>query len=73
MKGAALNAAMGTPRSSVLQRSARVPPTKVIGAENAMPSIVRQANKVVMFLETAQGMMKITATRSVEALLVIQR
>jgi hypothetical protein len=68
MKGAAENAAMGTPRSSFLHISARVPPTRVMGAEKAMPSMVLQTMRVPMFLETAHGMMKITATRRVEPL-----
>ena len=68
MKGAAENAAMGTPRSSFLQRSASVPPTRVIGAEKAMPSMARQTSKVSMFWATAHGMMNINATKMVEAL-----
>lgn len=60
-KGAALKAAMGTPRSSVLHRSARLPPTSVIGAEKAMPSIARHTSRVAGFFATAQGMMKMTA------------
>lgn len=68
IKGAALKAAMGTPRSSLRQRSASVPPTRVIGAEKAMPSMARQTRRVSMFWATAQGMMKITATRRVEPL-----
>lgn len=68
MKGAAENAAIGTPRSSFFHRSASVPPTRVIGAEKAMPSIARQTSKVSIFLATAHGMMNITATMSVEAL-----
>ena len=59
---------MGTPRSSFLQRSARVPPTSVMGAENAMPSINLQTMRVPMFLETAHGMMKTTAIKSVDPL-----
>ena len=66
--GAAEKAAMGTPRSSLRHMSARVPPTSVMGAEKAMPPMARQAMRVPMFLETAQGMMKTTATRRVEAL-----
>jgi hypothetical protein len=68
MKGAAEKAAMGTPRSSFLHKSASVPPTRVMGAENAIPSIARQTSKVPIFFETAHGMMKTTAIRSVEAL-----
>jgi hypothetical protein len=68
MKGAAEKAAMGTPRSSLRQRSASVPPTRVMGAEKAMPSMVRQTRRVVMFFDTAQGTMKMTARRSVEPL-----
>jgi hypothetical protein len=59
---------MGTPRSSFLHKSASVPPTNVIGAEKAMPSMARQTIKVPMFFETAQGMMKTTAIKSVEVL-----
>lgn len=59
---------MGTPRSSFLQRSASVPPTSVMGAENAIPSMARQIRRVSMFLATAQGMIKMTAMRSVEPL-----
>lgn len=65
MKGAAEKAAMGTPRSSFLHKSARVPPTRVMGAEKAIPSIKRQTMRVPIFLETAQGMIKTTARRSV--------
>lgn len=68
MKGAAEKAAMGTPRSSFLQRSARVPPTRVMGAENAIPSMARQMSSVSMFLARAQGMMKMTAMSKVEPL-----
>lgn len=68
MKGAAEKAAMGTPRSSFRHMSARVPPTRVMGAEKAMPSMVLQTMRVAMFLETAQGMMKMTAIRRVEPL-----
>jgi hypothetical protein len=68
MNGAAEKAAMGTPRSSLRQRSARVPPTSVMGAEKAMPSIALQTIRVPMFLATAHGMMKTTATRRVEPL-----
>lgn len=68
MKGAAEKAAMGTPRSSFLQRSASVPPTRVMGAEKAMPSIARQTISVPMLVDTAQGMMKMTASNSVEPL-----
>lgn len=67
MNGAAEKAAMGTPLSSFLQRSARVPPTKVIGALNAMPSIALHTIRVPMFLATAQGMTKMTAISSVTA------
>lgn len=65
MKGAAEKAAMGTPRSSLRHRSARVPPTRVMGAEKAMPSMARQTMRVPMFLATASGMMKTTAISSV--------
>jgi hypothetical protein len=67
MKGAALKAAIGTPRSSLFHRSARVPPTRVIGALKAIPSIRRQTIRVPMFLATAHGMMKITAMKRVTA------
>ena len=67
MKGAAEKAAIGTPLSSVLHKSARVPPTKVMGAENAIPSIARQTRRVWIFGATAQGMINITAMRSVVA------
>jgi len=70
INGAAENAAMGTPRSSLRQRSARVPPTRVMGAEKAIPSMARQTMRVPMFLATAQGMMKMTARKSVEPLKV---
>lgn len=59
---------MGTPRSSFLHRSASVPPTRVMGAEKAMPSMARQTIRVPMFCATAQGMMKTTASRSVDPL-----
>lgn len=65
MKGAAEKAAMGTPRSSVRQRSARVPPTRVIGAENQIPSRARQTRRVSILVATAQGMMKMTARKRV--------
>lgn len=65
MNGAALKAAMGIPRSSVVHRSANVPPTNVIGALKAMPSIARATSSVVMFFATAPGMMKTTATSKV--------
>ncbi len=68
MKGAAEKAAIGTPRSSLRQRSAREPPTIVIGAENAIPSIALHTSSVPMFLETAQGITNITAKNSVEPL-----
>jgi hypothetical protein len=67
-KGAAEKAAIGTPLSSFLHRSASVPPTKVIGAEKARPSMARQTMRVPIFLATAQGMMKTTAMSSVLAL-----
>ena len=44
-----------------------VPPTSVIRAENAIPSMKRHTNRVPMFCATAQGMMKMTAIRSVLA------
>jgi hypothetical protein len=69
MKGAAEKTAMGTPRSSFFQRSASVPPTSVIGAEKAIPSMSRQTSKVPMFFDTAQGMINTTAMNSVEALM----
>lgn len=59
---------MGTPRSSLRHRSARVPPTRVMGAEKAMPSMARHTSRVPMFLATAQGTMKMTAMSSVEPL-----
>lgn len=65
IKGAAEKAAIGIPRSSVLHKSASVPPTKVIGAENAIPSIARQTRRVPMLGARAQGMIKITARRNV--------
>lgn len=68
INGAAEKAAMGTPRSSFLHKSASVPPTRVMGAENAIPSMARQTIKVPIFWETAHGMVKTTAIRSVEAL-----
>jgi hypothetical protein len=66
--GAAENAAMGTPRSSFLHKSARVPPTSVMGAENAMPSMARQTSRVAIFLASASGIMNTTATSKVVAL-----
>jgi hypothetical protein len=66
IKGAAEKAAIGTPLSSVFHKSASVPPTNVMGAENAIPSIKRQTIRVPMFLDTAQGIMKITASRRVD-------
>ena len=65
MKGAAEKAAIGIPLSSDLQRSANVPPTSVIGAEKAIPSIARATRRVAMFFATAPGMMKTTATSNV--------
>lgn len=65
MNGAALKKAMGTPRSSFLHKSASVPPTSVMGAEKAIPSISRQTINVAMFCATAQGMIKMTATPKV--------
>ena len=66
IKGAAENAAMGTPRSSFLHISASVPPTRVMGAEKAIPSMARQTRRVPIFLATAQGMMKMKAMKRVE-------
>ena len=68
MKGAAEKAAMGTPRSSFFHKSANVPPTSVMGAEKAMPSMVRQTSRVPMFLATAHGITKTMAMSSVEPL-----
>jgi hypothetical protein len=68
MKGAAEKAAMGTPRSSLRHRSARVPPTSVMGAEKAMPSIALHTMWVAMLSATALGMMKMTANKRVDAL-----
>jgi hypothetical protein len=68
MNGAAENAAMGTPLSSFLHRSASVPPTSVMGAEKAMPSMARLTSSVSMFFATAQGMTKMTASNKVEPL-----
>lgn len=68
MKGAAEKAAMGTPRSSFRHISASVPPTRVMGAEKAIPSMVLQTMRVPMFFATAHGIMKTTATRRVEPL-----
>lgn len=67
MNGAALNAAMGTPRSSDLHRSANVPPTKVIGALKAIPSMARAMRRVWMFGATAAGITNITAIARVLA------
>ena len=61
MKGAAEKAVIATALSSFFHMSARVPPTSVIGALKAMPSIARQTMSVAMFCETAQGMTKMTA------------
>src|SRR4051812_23813413 len=52
-KGAAEKAAMGMPRSSGFQRSARVPPTRTIGALNAIPSMKRHTSKVPAGNESA--------------------
>lgn len=68
MNGAAENADIGTPRSSKRHISARVPPTNVMGAENMIPAMKRHTRSVWMFWATAQGIIKITARRSVEAL-----
>lgn len=68
MKGAAEKAAMGTPRSSFLHKSAKVPPTRVMGAEKAMPSMARQTMRVAMFWAKAQGMTKTTAMKRVDPL-----
>ena len=67
MKGAALKAAMGTPRSSVFHISASVPPTSVMGAEKAIPAIARVTRSVAMFLATAPGIVKMTASSKVLA------
>lgn len=57
---------MGIPRSSAFQRSARVPPMMVMGAENAIPSMARPTKSVAMFFATAQG---ITNTTAIAALI----
>ena len=64
---------MGTPRSSFLQRSASVPPTSVMGAEKAIPSMARHTSKVSILRATAQGMMKMTATNKVAPLACVSR
>jgi hypothetical protein len=48
--------------------SAKVPPTRVIGAEKAMPSSARQTSNVSMFFATAQGMTRTVAINRVEPL-----
>lgn len=68
MNGAAEKTAIGTPRSSLRQRSARVPPTSVMGAENAIPSMARHTSRVSIFFATAQGMTKTHARKRVVAL-----
>jgi hypothetical protein len=65
MNRAAEKAAIGTPLSSVFHRSASVPLTRVIGAEKAIPSIVRQTRSVWIFGANAQGIVNMTARRSV--------
>lgn len=45
-----------------------MPPTSVMGAENAMPSMARHTSKVSMFWATAQGMTKIHASNRVDPL-----
>lgn len=52
---------------AVVEHLPRVPPTNVIGAEKAIPSIALQTRRVPMLGATAQGMTKITARRSVVA------
>lgn len=59
---------MGTPRSSFLHISASVPPTNVIGAEKAIPSMVLHTKSVSIFVATAQGITKMTAMSSVDPL-----
>ena len=59
---------MGTPRSSLRQRSARVPPTRVMGAEKAIPSMARHTIRVAKFSARAQGMIKTTARNRVDTL-----
>lgn len=68
MNGAAEKAAIGTPLSSLLHKSANVPPTSVMGAEKAIPPIALHTSRVSMFSATAHGMMNTTARRSVEPL-----
>lgn len=65
--GAALKAAIGTPRSSFFHKSDKVPPTNVIGALNAIPSIALQTIRVAMLSATAQGTIKTTAINRVVA------
>lgn len=67
MKGAALNTAIGTPLSSFFHKSASVPPTRVMGAEKAIPSMRRHTRRVPMFCATAQGITKMTAIARVTA------
>ncbi|MBE3042039.1 hypothetical protein IMZ48_05540 [Candidatus Bathyarchaeota archaeon] len=45
-----------------------MPPTRVMGAEKAIPSMKRQTSSVSMFWATAQGMTKTKAKNSVVAL-----
>ncbi|KXS97555.1 hypothetical protein AC578_9763 [Pseudocercospora eumusae] len=72
MNGAAENAAIETPRSSFLHRSASVPPTNVMGAENAIPSIRRHTRRVPIFGASAHGMMNTTARSSVLAYMILR-
>lgn len=67
MNGAALKAAIGTPRSSFFQRSARVPPTRDMGAEKETPAMKRVANRQPMLGARAPGMVKTTAKKRVTA------
>jgi hypothetical protein len=71
MNGAAEKTAIGTPRSSFFHKSARVPPTSVIGAEKAMPSIARHIRRVSMFSATAHGIINTTASSSVVPLIKV--
>ena len=48
MKMVALNTAIGMPRSAVSQISAMDPPTLVMGAELAIPAIMRPASMVAI-------------------------
>ena len=63
--GAAEKIAMACPLSLLCQISDKDPPIKVIGAENAIPSIRRQIKSVSIFLAKAQGMINMSPNANV--------